>query len=174
MTSKSESTKPRASLAVVAQGYVTSKGDAAQATELLLRVHSLLGLHAERAAGVLCPSGVDIALAHLPDVAAAIEVGFAVQAEVEATRSSEGHRHGKLLAVGISFGDLVFLPDGRVLGTPMARALRLAVLAGPTGDVLLDERALHDELPAGLGRFEGKRADRDRVGFGFHHLQDYR
>ena len=161
-------------IAVVAQGYVTSKGDAAQATELLLRVHGLLGHHAERAGGALCPSGIDIALAHVPSVDQAIEVGFAVQAEVEATRTTDGHRHGKLLAVGVSAGELVFLPDGRVLGTPVARALRLAVFAGPAGDVLLDERALLDELPAGLGRFEGKRAVRDLLGFGFHHLQDYR
>lgn len=136
-------------------------------------MHSLLGVHASAFGGTLIPTGVDVALARFPDVGGAIEAGFALQDEIEAARG-QGHRHGKLVALGISAGTLVDLPDGRVLGVPTARAMRLAMLAGPAGDVLLDERAVIDALPPGLGRHEGRRSVRDLVGFGFHHLADYR
>ena len=162
----------QAIVAATAHMYLRSKGDPA-ATELLLRVHSLLAVHASVSGGTLIPSGVDVALARFPHVHAAIEAALALQDEIEAARP-EGHRHGKLVGLGIAAGPLVELPDGRVLGVPAARALRLAMLAGPAGDVLLDERSAQSELPAGLGRHEGRRSMRDLLGFGFHHLADYR
>lgn len=137
-------------------------------------MHTLLGVHASAFGGTLIPSGVDVALARFPTIEGAIEAGFALQNEIEQARSAEGHRHGKLVGLGLSAGELVDLPDGRVLGVATARALRLAMLAGPGGDVLLDERAVIAELPAGLGRHQGRRTSRDLIGFGFHHLADYR
>ena len=158
---------------MVAQAYVSAKGDPAALIDPLERIHTLLHVHATERGGALVPSGIDVAIATLPTIEAAIDLAFAMRGEIEATREPSAHRHGTLTAYAISHGSLVERPDGRVLGVPIARALRLATVAGPLSDVLLDERAVVD-LPPGLGRYEGKRSVRDLLGFGFQHLVDYR
>ncbi|MCB9677503.1 MAG: hypothetical protein H6737_20510 [Alphaproteobacteria bacterium] len=161
-------------LAVTLRGYSRAEGDAVRMAGLVARVHQLLAVHAGTEGGVPCPSGTDVGLARFDGALPALRAALALVREVEAARDAHGHAHHGLLALGIDRGDVLLAPDGRVLGVPVARALRLAVLGEDRGELLVSAAAREGlELPPGVGGHAGRREQAERLGFGFHHIVDY-
>lgn len=159
-------------LAVVAGGYgVSDDVDVVRSASLLARIHHLLGVHASAAGGSARPSGMDVGLAWLPGPAAAVDAASALMDELEAARDPGSHRHGGLVGVGLASGPVLERPDGRLIGVPVARALRLALAAAVRGELLADAAA---GLPEGVGVFQGNRGAVDRMGFPFVHVSDAR
>lgn len=114
------------------------------------------------------PTAFDPVMTSYPTVDAAMASVWALWHEIEGTRT--GHRHGGLLGIGVTVGPSLTRHDA-LLGPPVARALRLALLAEERGEVLVDDAVFKKGLPAGFGAHKAKG---DRLGFPYHHVADYR
>jgi hypothetical protein len=159
----------RVVLAVCVRGVASGDGDPIRVASLVARVQHLLAAHVG-SAGRAHPSGTDVALATVDRVHDGIRAATSLIAEVEGARPAEGHRHAGLLGVGLARGPVLFAPDGRVIGLPAWRAVRLAMHASARGEFLVVEGALEGPPPEGMGVHAGRAA----LGFPVQHLVDYR
>lgn len=113
-------------------------------------------------------------MACFPNAAAGLAAVWSLVDELEAARPAESHRHHRMLGVGVASGSVLACPDGRMLGMTTGRALRLALTAEHTGDVLVDEPVALGSMAEGFGLHRGRQSVAQRLGFGFHHLVDGR
>lgn len=171
-------------VAVVLRGFCRGEGstedDARRRIGILGRVHALAAEHGERHGGRACPSGTDAVLLRFDGsdgVPRAVSSSLELVAEVEGARDPDSHRHHGLLAVGVDIGPVAVGPDGRILGVPVGRAVRIAIAAESRGEVWISDAvrsrwAVAEGLGVqGLGRGAQARLD---LPIGAFVVSDYR